>query len=115
VANQRAMEMARWLRDTPIQGLGCHSDARSQFTSVRYGEVLAETVNGYHKAELIRDPPDPVRGRRSRISNRAPWIGFPGTTPAACTATPTTSHQRGSMRRSMLRNGSSTLGRKPII
>ena len=51
----------------------CHSDAGSQFTSVRYGErlaeigalpsigsvgdsfdnALAETVNGYYKAELI--------------------------------------------------------------
>ena len=81
-----AIEMARWSRDsTPagrrltsqrFEGLRCHSDAGSQFTSIRYGErlaeigavpsigtvgdsydnALAETVNGYYKAELIRGP-----------------------------------------------------------
>lgn len=71
-----AIEMARWSRGTRIEGLRCHSDAGSQFTSLRYGErlaeigaspsigtvadsydnALAETVNGYYKAELIRGP-----------------------------------------------------------
>lgn len=71
-----AIEMARWSRGTRIDGLRCHSDAGSQFTSLRYGErlaeigatpsigtvadsydnALAETVNGYYKAELIRGP-----------------------------------------------------------
>ena len=71
-----ALEMARWSRGTTLTGLRCHSDAGSQFTSVRYGErlaeigaaaldrhrrdsfdnALAETVNGYYKAELIRGP-----------------------------------------------------------
>ncbi|WP_141287134.1 MULTISPECIES: IS3 family transposase, partial [Pseudonocardia] len=71
-----AIEMARWSRGTELDGLRCHSDAGSQFTSVRYGErlaeigavpsigsvgdsydnALAETVNGYYKAELIRGP-----------------------------------------------------------
>ncbi len=71
-----AIEMARWSRGTSLQGLRCHSDAGSQFTSVRYGErlaeigavpsigsigdsydnALAETVIGYYKAELIRGP-----------------------------------------------------------
>lgn len=71
-----AIEMARWSRGTHLPGLRCHSDAGSQFTSVRYGErlaeigavpsigtvgdsydnALAETVNGYYKAELIRGP-----------------------------------------------------------
>ena len=71
-----AIEMARWSRGTQLDGLRCHSDAGSQFTSVRYGErlaeigavpsigtvgdsydnALAETVNGYYKAELIRGP-----------------------------------------------------------
>jgi putative transposase len=56
--------------------LRCHGDAGSQFTSIRYGErlaeigavpsigtvgdsydnALAETVNGYYKTELIRGP-----------------------------------------------------------
>ena len=59
-----------------MPGLTCHSDAGSQFTSIRYGErlaeisaapsigtigdsfvnALAETVNGYYKAELIYGP-----------------------------------------------------------
>lgn len=71
-----AIEMARWSRGTQLEGLRCHSDAGSQFTSIRYGErlaeigaipsigtvgdsfdnALAETVNGYYKAELIRGP-----------------------------------------------------------
>ena len=71
-----AIEMARWSRGARLDGLRCHSDAGSQFTSVRYGErlaelgavpsigsvgdsfdnALAETVNGYYKAELIRGP-----------------------------------------------------------
>ena len=71
-----AIEMARWSRGARLPGLRCHSDAGSQFTSIRYGErlaevgavpsigtvgdsydnALAETVNGYYKAELIRGP-----------------------------------------------------------
>jgi len=37
-----AIERARWSRGTPLAGLRCHSDAGSQFTSIRYGERLAE-------------------------------------------------------------------------
>jgi putative transposase len=37
-----ALEMARWARGTTVEGLICHSDAGSQFTSIRYGERLAE-------------------------------------------------------------------------
>ena len=37
-----AIEMARWSRGTHLPGLRCHSDAGSQFTSIRYGERLAE-------------------------------------------------------------------------
>ena len=71
-----AIEMARWSRGNTLPGLTCHSDAGSQFTSVRYGErlaeigavpsigsvgdsfdnALAETVNGYYKSELIYGP-----------------------------------------------------------
>lgn len=69
-----ALEMARWSRGTTLEGLVCHSDAGSQFTSLRYGEriaeigavpsigsigdsydnALAETVNSLYKTELIR-------------------------------------------------------------
>lgn len=71
-----AIEMARWSRGNLLPDLVCHSDAGSQFTSIRYGErlaeigatpsigtvgdsfdnALAETVNGYYKAELIYGP-----------------------------------------------------------
>jgi len=71
-----ALEMARWSRGTRLEGLVAHSDAGSQFTSIRYGErlaelgavpsigsvgdsfdnALAETVNGLYKTELIRGP-----------------------------------------------------------
>ena len=71
-----ALEMARWRRGTRLEGLVSHSDAGSQFTSVRYGEhlaelgavpsigsvgdsfdnALAEAVNGLYKTELIRGP-----------------------------------------------------------
>ena len=69
-----ALEMARWSRGTKLEGLVCHSDAGSQFTSVRYGErlaelgavpsigsigdsydnALAEATNSLYKSELIR-------------------------------------------------------------
>jgi putative transposase len=71
-----ALQMARWSRGARLEGLVAHSDAGSQFTSVRYGErlaelgavpsigsvgdsydnALAETVNGLYKTELIRGP-----------------------------------------------------------
>ena len=37
-----ALEMARWSRGTRLEGLGCHSDAGSHFTIIRYGERHAE-------------------------------------------------------------------------
>jgi putative transposase len=71
-----ALDMASWSRGTRLPGLIAHSDAGSQYTSIRYGErlgeicaipsigsigdsfdnALAETVNGYYKAELIYGP-----------------------------------------------------------
>jgi putative transposase len=84
-----ALEMARWSRGNTLPGLISHSDAGSQFTSIRYGErlaeigairsigtvgdsfenALAETVNGYYKAELIYGRPAPGRGRPSKTSS----------------------------------------------
>ena len=71
-----ALEMARWSRATTLEGLVAHSDAGAQFTSIRYGErlaelgalpsigsvgdsyenALAEATNSLYKAELIRGP-----------------------------------------------------------
>jgi putative transposase len=71
-----ALEMARWSRGTRLEGLVTHSDAGSQYTSIRYGErlteigavpsigsigdsfdnALAESVNALYKTELIYGP-----------------------------------------------------------
>jgi transposase InsO family protein len=71
-----AIGMARWGPGAHHDGLRCHSDAGSQFTSIRCGErlaeigatpsigtvgdsydnALAETVKGCYKAELVRGP-----------------------------------------------------------
>ncbi len=71
-----SLEMARRSRGTRLEGLVAHSDAGSQYTSIRYTErleeigavpsigtvgdsldnALAETVNSLYKAELIRGP-----------------------------------------------------------
>jgi integrase-like protein len=86
-----ALDMAAWSRGTRLDGPRCHSDAGPQFTTVRYGErlaelgavpsigtvgdsydnALAETVNGAYKTELIRGPGQGTwktidRGRRAR-------------------------------------------------
>ena len=37
-----ALEMAVWRRPSVLDGLICHSDAGSQYTSIRYTERLAE-------------------------------------------------------------------------
>lgn len=67
------IEMAHWSRSNVLSGMRCNSDAGSQFTSIRYGErlaeiravpsiravgdsyanALAEAVYGYYEAELI--------------------------------------------------------------
>jgi transposase InsO family protein len=74
--------------------LRCHSDAGSQFTSIRYGErlaeigavpsigtvgdsfdnALAETVNGYYKSELIYGPAPDLENRRRRRTGH-PGLG----------------------------------------
>ena len=71
-----ALEMARWQRGARLEDLRCHSDAGSQFTSIRYSErldeigarpsigsigdsfdnALAESVNALYKTELTRGP-----------------------------------------------------------
>jgi putative transposase len=92
-----AIEMARWSRGTQLTDLRCHSDVGSQFTSLRYGErlaeigavpsigavgdsyddALAETVNGYYKGRT--DPrPRSERSveerRRRRARHPLGWV-----------------------------------------
>ena len=90
-----AVEMARRGRGAHIEGLTVHSDAGSQFTSIRYTErlaelgaapsvgsvgdsydnALAETVIGLYKSELIRGP------------RQGPWHSWPPS--PGCTGTTT--------------------------
>ena len=87
-----ALEMARWSRGTRLEGLVAHSDAGSQFTSIRFGErlaeigavpsigtvgdsydnALAEAVNVLYKTELHpRACPGTVADRRRRGARHA--------------------------------------------
>lgn len=104
-----AIEMARWSRGPLHEQLRCHSDAGSQFTSIRYGErlaeigaapsigtvgdsydnALAETVNGYYRA----DPRSCAGSARSVEDGRGCgagwrlWGGCIGATRTVCLAT----------------------------
>lgn len=126
------MQMARWSRGTTLDGLRCHSDAGSQFTPVRYGErlaeidavpsigsvgdyydnALAETVNGYYKAELIRGParPTTVEDRRGRRTRHA-WLGALAQHRASARLPrrPATGHRPSSSRRSTRPNGTTAV------
>ena len=120
-----ALEMARWSRGNTLPGLTCHSDAGSQFTSIRYGErlaeigavpsigtigdsydnALAETVNGYYKAELIYGPARTGPWKTVEDVELATLGWVTGTTPPASTATSTTSRRPSSKPRSTMHNG----------
>ena len=111
-----AIEMARWSRGKALAGLRCHSDAGSQFTSIRYGErlaeigavpsigtigdsydnALAETVNGYYKTELIYGPARTGPWKTVEDVELATLGWCTGTTPVACTATSTTYRRQNS-------------------
>ena len=119
-----ALEMARWSRGTQLEGLRCHSDAGSQFTSIRYGErlaeigavpsigsvgdsydnALAETVNGLYKSELIYGPAQEGKPWKTVADVELATAGCTGTTPSACMATPPTYHPPSSKQRSTLPN-----------
>ncbi|MBP2218006.1 transposase InsO family protein [Arthrobacter sp. CAN_C5] len=102
-----AIEMARLSRGRHQADLRRRSDAGSQFTSIRYGErlaeigatpsigtlgdsydnALAETASGYCKTELVRGPARPGLGKPSRTSSKRPLDGFTGTIRSAFTGT----------------------------
>ena len=104
-----ALEMAIWRRAGVLDGLVCHPDAGSQYTSLRYttrlaeigaapsiGTVgdsydnsLAESTIGLFKTELIRRPGP---GAPSRRSNSPPWATSTGSTTTDSTVRSATSH-----------------------
>jgi putative transposase len=120
-----AVEMARWSRGNMLPGLISHSDAGSQFTSIRYGErlaeigaipsigsigdsfdnALAETVNGYYKSELIYGPArsGPWKTVEDVEVATVGWVHWHNM--ADYTATSATSHPQSSKPRSKMPNG----------
>jgi len=73
-----ALEMARWSRGTHLEGLVTHSDAGSQFTSIRFGERLAE-IGAAPSIGTVGDSYDCGRGGQRPLQDRA----HPGARPGA--------------------------------
>ena len=98
-----ALNMAAWnRRHQSLDGLVCHNDAGSQYTSIAYTDrladigaapsigtvgdsydnALAETTNGLFKAELHRNPAalaanhGPWKGLRDLETATAPWVAW---------------------------------------
>ncbi len=93
-----ALNMAAWTRrHTPLEGLVCHTDAGSQYTSIAYTErlddvgaapsigtvgdsydnAMAESVMGLYKTELHRNP-------AAVAANGGPWKGLDDLELATC-------------------------------
>ena len=93
-----ALNMAAWSRrNVPLDGLVCHSDAGSQYTSIAYTDrldqvgaapsigtvgdsfdnAMAETTIGLFKAELHRNP-------AALAANGGPWKGLDDLEVATC-------------------------------
>jgi putative transposase len=93
-----ALNMAAWTRrDTNLDGLICHSDAGSQYTSIAYTDrldeldaqpsigtigdsydnAMAESVNALYKTELHRNP-------AALATNGGPWRGLDDLEIATC-------------------------------
>lgn len=93
------LEMALWRRDERVAGVICHSDAGSQYTSIRYTErlddvhaapsigsigdsydnAMAESVIGLYKTELIR-PRGPWRNADEVELVTLPYVDWFNTT-----------------------------------
>ncbi|MCU1368083.1 MAG: hypothetical protein JWN39_3722, partial [Ilumatobacteraceae bacterium] len=108
-----ALEHARFNRGAVFDSLICHSDAGSQFTSIRYGErlaelgalpsigtvadsydnALAETVNGLYKTELIRrqGPWRTVDDVELATLQWVHWFNTNASTPPSATSRPPSS------------------------
>ena len=93
-----ALDMAAWTRrGTSLEGLVCHTDAGSQYTSIAYTErlcdvgavpsigtvgdsfdnAMAESVMGLFKTELHRNP-------AALAANGGPWKGLSDLETATC-------------------------------
>ena len=67
-----AIEMARWNRGLHHPGLRCHSDAGSQFTSIRYGERLAE-IGATPSIGTVGDSYDNALAETVNGARQGPW------------------------------------------
>ena len=93
-----ALDMAAWTRrHTPLDGLVCHNDAGSQYTSIAYTDrleeigaapsigtvadsydnAMAEATNALYKTELHRNP-------AALAANGGPWKGLDDLEVATC-------------------------------
>jgi putative transposase len=73
-----ALEMARWSRGCRLEGLICHSDAGSQFTSIRYTERL-DDIGARPSIGSVADSYDcSVRVRERAVQDRADPRPRPG-------------------------------------
>jgi len=76
-----ALEMAVWRRDERLDGLVCHSDAGSQYTSIRYTERLCE-IGAAPSIGSVGDPIDNAVAestiglfKTELIRRQGPWRG----------------------------------------
>jgi putative transposase len=97
-----ALNMAAWTRrHTSLEGLVCHTDAGSQYTSITYTDrldeigaapsigtvgdsydnALAESMMGLYKTELYRNP-------AALAANGGPWKGLDDLESATCAYVP---------------------------
>jgi putative transposase len=77
-----ALEMAIWRRNDALDGLVCHSDAGSQYTSIRYTERLAE-IGAAPSIGSVGDSYDNAMAestiglfKTELIRRRGPWKTF---------------------------------------
>ena len=120
-----ALNMAAWTRRTKLDGLICHTDAGSQYTSVSYTDridelgvsasigtvgdsfdnAMAESVMGIFKTELHRNPAvwptTEVTGKDSTTSRSPRARGCRGSTKNDFTASSTTA-RHSKLRKSIL-------------
>ena len=124
-----AIEMARWSRGKHFPGLRCHSDAGSQFTSIRMANASRKSAlfpplgalgtvtitlwlkqsTGITRLNRLEDQTTQDPGKPLKSWSWRPSAGFIGITGNASTGSSATSRRQSSKKRSMLK----TVRQKP--
>lgn len=117
--------MASWSQGNDFPKLRFSSDARAQFTPIRYRERLAEigavatigtvgdsfdnalveTATGRHKPEVVRDPTTQWPRKRTRRWSWPPWAGPTDTGRKTFIVSSGTSNRHSSKRRFIPKTG----------